>query len=112
MLMLRRLIIPLMIGVTLVAGAGVAGADPTNDGYLAQLRALGFTWPPDYDDSMVGMGYIICDDLTLGWTPEQISQQVHATLDPRGVTYGQVESMVRLAHSTYCPTHRCWFGEC
>jgi Protein of unknown function (DUF732) len=109
---LARLTLPVMLGVALVAGTGVAAADATNDGYLAQLRALGFTWPPEYDDSMIGMGYLICDDLTLGWTPDQISGQVHADLDARGVTFGQVSSMVHLAHQTYCPDHRCWFGEC
>ena len=47
---LARLIIPMMAGAALVTGAAVATADPADDAYLAQLRSLGFTWPPDHDD--------------------------------------------------------------
>jgi len=102
----------MVAGAALFTSAAIATADPTNDGYLAQLRAAGFTWPPDHDPALIGMAQIICDDLGWGWTPEQIAQDVHANLDQRGVAFGQVSYMVSLAHSTYCATQRCWAPHC
>jgi hypothetical protein len=107
-----RLTIPMMVGAALVTSAAIATADAADDAYLAQLRALGFTWPPDHDAALTGMGRLICDDLVSGWTYDQIAQQIHAVLDPRNVTFGDVGSMVSLAHSTYCPIWRCWTANC
>ncbi|MGB8391671.1 MAG: DUF732 domain-containing protein [Mycobacterium sp.] len=101
-----------MAGAALVPGAAIATADPADDAYLAQLRALGFTWPPDHDDALTGVGRLICDDLGWGWTYEQIAGQIHSVLDPRNVTYGDIASMVSVAHSTYCPNQRCWAAHC
>jgi hypothetical protein len=109
---LARLIVPLMAGAALVTGAPIAAASPLDDAYLAQLRGVGFTWPPEHDPSLIGMGWLICDDLGWGWTYDQIADQVHATLDARGVSYGQVQAMVGIAHSTYCPNQRCWAPHC
>jgi hypothetical protein len=108
---LARLTIPIMVGAALVTSAAIATAD-ADDAYLAQLRSLGFTWPPDHDAALTGMGRLICDDLGWGWTYDAIAQHVHATLDPRNVTLGDVHSMVSLAHSTYCPNQRCWAPHC
>ena len=36
----------------------------------------------------------------------------HATLDPRNVAFGEVRSIVRIAHATYCATQRCWAPHC
>jgi hypothetical protein len=109
---LARLAISIMAGAALLTSAAIATADATNDAYLAQLRAIGFTWPPDHDAALIGMAQLICDDLGWGWTPDQIAQHVHANLDARGVTFGDVQSMVGLAHSTYCPNQRCWAPHC
>jgi hypothetical protein len=109
---LARLIVPLMAGAALVTGAPSAAASPLDDAYLAQLRGVGFTWPPEHDASLIGMGWLICDDLGWGWTPDHIAQHVHANLDPDGITLGQVGSMVNLAHSTYCANQRCWAPHC
>jgi hypothetical protein len=109
---LARLTIPMMAGAALLTSAAIATADPADDAYLAQLRTLGFTWPPDHDAALTGMGRLICDDLFMGWTYDQIAQHVHATLDPRNVTFGDVRSMVSLAHTTYCPDWRCWTAQC
>jgi hypothetical protein len=109
---LTRLSVPVMVGAALVTTGAIATADPTNDAYLAQLQGLGFTWPPGHDEAIIGMADLICDDLGWGWTPDHIAQHVHANLDERGVTYGQVASMVNLAHSTYCPNQRCWAAHC
>lgn len=109
---LTRLAVLVTGGAALLASAGVAAADPLDDAYLAQLRAQGFSWPPEHDAALTGMGRLICDDLGWGWTYDQIAQSVHATLDPRNVTFGDVHSMVALAHSTYCPLQRCWTDHC
>src|SRR5262249_55175055 len=61
---LATLTIPIM-AAALVTDAAVAAADPINDTYLAQLRGLGFNWPPEHDGALIGMALLICDDL--GW---------------------------------------------
>ena len=109
---LARLAVPMMLGAAMVTGAASAGANPTDDAYLAQLRGLGFTWPDGHEEALIGMAYLICDDLGWGWTHDRIAQQVHANLDPDSVQFGQVESMVNLAHSTYCANQRCWAPHC
>lgn len=109
---LARLTIPMMVGAALVTNAAIATADATNDAYLAQLRDFGFTWPPGHEEALIGMAHLICDDIGWGWTPDQIAQQIHANLDPDNVMFGQVTSMVSLAHSTYCPNQRCWAAHC
>jgi hypothetical protein len=108
----RWLAVPITVAAALITCAPVASADPVNDAYLAHLRALGFTWPPDHDAALIGMALLVCDDLGWGWTPDQISQHVHANLDPRSVGFGDVTSMVGLAHATYCPNQRCWAPHC
>jgi hypothetical protein len=109
---LARLTVPMMLGAALITGAASAAANPTDDAYLAQLRGYGFTWPPGHEEALIGMAYLICDDLGWGWTPDHIAQHVHANLDPDGITLGQVGSMVNLAHSTYCANQRCWAPHC
>jgi hypothetical protein len=101
---LAGLTVPMMIGAAVVTNAGIAAADPANDAYLAQLRGLGFSWPPGHEDALIGTAFLICDDLWWGWTPDQIAQHVHANLDPRKVTLGDITSMVNVARATYCPT--------
>jgi hypothetical protein len=109
---LATLTVPIMAGAALVTGAAIAAADPTNDAYLAQLRAIGFSWPAGHEEALIGMAHLICDDLGWGWTGDQIAQHVHANLDSDGVTYGDVANMVNVAHSTYCPNQRCWAPHC
>lgn len=109
---LTRVSIPIIAGAALVTGAGIATADPLDDAYLAQLRAIGFTWPPEHDAALIGVGRLVCDDLAWGWTYDTIADHIHANLDPRNVTFGELRSMVSLAHSTYCPNLRCWHAEC
>lgn len=107
-----RIAVPLMTGVALLGSTAVATADAADDMYLAQLRAAGFSWPPDHDEALMGMGRLICDDIGWGWTYDQIAQSIHETLDPRKVAFGEVHSMVSLAHSTYCPLQQCWSAHC
>jgi len=109
---LAMLAVPMMAGAALITNAAISTADPTNDAYLAQLRAVGFNWPLGHEEALIGMAHLICDDLGWGWTPQQIADHVHATLDPRNITLGQVGSMVNLARSTYCANQRCWAPHC
>ena len=109
---LVRLTVPIVAGAALISSAAIAAADPRDDAYLAQLRAVGLTWPPGHDEAIIGMAHLICDDLGWGWTPQQIANHVHANLDPAGASLLDVGSMVNLARSTYCPNQRCWAPHC
>jgi len=100
---LARLTVPVTVGAALVANAAIATADPTDDAYLAQLRGVGFTWPPEHDQGLIGMGHIVCDELRWGWTPDQIAHDLHSILDQRTVHFGQTTAMVNIAHASYCP---------
>ncbi len=106
--LLARLTIPMMAGAALISSAGIASATtPADDAYLAQLRAVGLTWPAGADEALIGEAHLICYDLTWGWTPQEIADDVHARLDNKGVTLLDVGTMVNAAHSTYCPGNVC-----
>ncbi len=92
-----------MVGAALVSSAAIATANPTDDAYFAQLRALGLTWPANSDEAMIGVAHLICYDLGWGWQPQQIADDIHANLDSKGVSLLDVGSMVNLAHSTCYP---------
>src|ERR1700722_3655993 len=100
---LAALTVPALAGAALLTSAAIATADPTNDAYLAQLRALGVNFPPDRDEAVIAVAHLICYDKRWGYTPDAIAQDVHNTLAPRGVSLGDATSMVGLAQSTYCP---------
>jgi hypothetical protein len=104
---LVRLTIPMMAGAALVTSPAIATANPDDDAYLAQLRAIGFTFPPNSDHALIGVAHLVCYDLTWGWTPQQIADDIHANLDQKGVTLGDVGSIVNIAHNTYCPGNVC-----
>jgi Protein of unknown function (DUF732) len=100
---LARFAAPFMVGVALVSTASIAAADAADPAFLAQMRALGFTWPPNEDGDILLMAHHICADRWNGWSSQQIADDVHNTLGPRGINFGDVTSMVNLAVSTYCP---------
>jgi hypothetical protein len=104
---LARLTLPMMAGAALISSAANATATPADDAYLAQLRALGLTWPPKADEALIGEAHLVCYDLTWGWTPQQIADDIHAHLDARGVSLLEVGGLVNAAHSTYCPGNVC-----
>ncbi|EUA38277.1 hypothetical protein I549_3656 [Mycobacterium avium subsp. avium 2285 (R)] len=66
-----------MIGAVLVGGAGIAAATPQDDAYLAQLRAAGLTWPPKTEEALIAEAHDVCYDLTWGWTPQQIADDLN-----------------------------------
>jgi Protein of unknown function (DUF732) len=104
---LARVAVPMMVGAALVSSAAIATADPRDDAYLAQLRAVGLTWPPTTEEALIGEAHYICYELTWGWQPQQIADNIHANLDAKGVTLLDVGTMVNAAHSTYCPGNVC-----
>ena len=104
---LTRLAIPMMAGAALLGSAAMANANPADDTYLAKLRAVGLTWPPQTEAALIAEAHLICDDLTWGWTPQQIADDIHSRLDAKGVTLLDVGTMVNAAHSTYCPGNVC-----
>jgi hypothetical protein len=104
---LARLTIPMMVGAALVSSAAIATANPDDDAYLAQLRAAGLTWPPNTEHALIAEAHDVCYDLTWGWTPQQIADDLHADLDKRSITLLDVGSLVNAAHRTYCPGNVC-----
>jgi hypothetical protein len=104
---LARVVIPVMAGAALVSSAGIASATPADDAYLAQLRAVGLTWPPNTEEALIGEAHLICYDLTWGWTPQEIADDIKPRLQNKGVTLLDVGTMVNAAHSTYCPGNVC-----
>ena len=69
--------------------------------------AVGLTWPPTTEEALIGEAHYICYELTWGWQPQQIADNIHANLDAKGVTLLDVGTMVNAAHSTYCPGNVC-----
>lgn len=104
---LATLAIPPLTAAALLASPAIATATPADDAYLAQLRAVGLSWPPNTEEALIGEAHLICYDLTWGWTPQQIADDIHAHLNARGVTLLDVGTMVNAAHSTYCPGNVC-----
>ena len=105
--LLARLTIPMMAGAALVSSAAIATATPADDAYLAKLSAVGLTWPPNADEALIGEAHLICYDLTWGWQPQQIADDIHDHLNKRGVTLLDVGTMVDAAHKIYCPGNVC-----
>jgi Protein of unknown function (DUF732) len=94
----------MMAGAALVTSAAIATADAHDDAFIARMHALGFTWPPAQDPDVINMAHQICHDRWNGYTPDSIAQDIHSTLGGRGITFGDVTSMVSLTESFYCPS--------
>ena len=86
--------IPMMAGAALVSSAAIANATPQDDVYLAKLRAVGLTWPPSSEEALIGEAHLICYDLSWGWRPQQIADDIHDHMNKRGVTLLDVGTMV------------------
>jgi hypothetical protein len=105
---LAALAIPMMAGAALVGNAATASANtPADDAYLAKLRAVGLTWPPNAEEALIGEAHLICYDLSWGWAPQVIADDIHDHMNKRGVTLLDVGTMVDAAHSIYCPGNNC-----
>jgi hypothetical protein len=104
---LARLTVPVMAGAALAGSAAIATATPQDDAYLANLSAVGLTWPPNAQEALIGEAHLICYDLTWGWQPQTIADDIHDHLNKRGVTLLDVGTMVDAAHKIYCPGNVC-----
>jgi hypothetical protein len=104
---LAGLTIAMMAGTALASSTAIATASPQDDAYLAQLHAIGLTWPPKTDEALIAEAHDVCYDLTWGWTPQQIADDLHSRLDPKGVTLLDIGGLVNAAHQTYCPGNVC-----
>ena len=104
---LARIVVPVMVAAAVLSSPGIAAATPQDDAYLAQLRAVGLTWPPRTEEALIAEAHDVCYDLTWGWSPQQIADDLHARLDTKGVTLLDVGSLVNAAHSIYCPGDVC-----
>lgn len=100
---LARLSVPMMVGAALLTSAAIAAADAADDAFLAHMHGLGFTWPAGDDGHIILMAHHICADRWNGWSSQQIADDVHNTLGPQGINFGDVTSMVNLSVATYCP---------
>jgi Protein of unknown function (DUF732) len=105
---LVRLAIPTMAGAALVSGAAIANATTAQDNaYLAQLHAVGLTWPASSEEALIGEAHLICYDLQWAWQPQTIADDIHDHMNKRGVTLQDVGTMVDAAHKIYCPGNQC-----
>jgi Protein of unknown function (DUF732) len=104
--LLPMLAVPVMAGAALVSSAAIATANPQDDAYLNQLRAVGLSWPPGKEEALIGEAHLICYDLTWGWTPQEIANDINAHMNQRGLLL-DIGTMVNAAHSTYCPGNVC-----
>jgi hypothetical protein len=100
---LARVSIPLTALAALFSSVAIATANPADDEYLAQLRAVGLSWPPNTEQALIGVGHLVCYDLSWDWQPQQIADEIHANLTPKGIPLVDVGTMVNAAHASYCP---------
>ena len=104
---LARIGTPLMVGAVLLCTAGTASAITPHDvDFMNRMRALGFTWPSPQDDAdVVNMGHQICIDRWNGFSQDALAQDIHNSLGPKGVNFGDVTSMINLSEEMFCPYH-------
>jgi hypothetical protein len=102
-----RLAILATAGAALLSSAGVAKASPQDDAYLAALRGVGLHWTPDTQPGLIKEAHDVCYNLTWGWTPQQIANDLEARLGAQGVTGVEAATMVNAAHRIYCPGNVC-----
>jgi hypothetical protein len=94
-------------GAALIGSAGVANASPQDDAYLAALRGVGLHWTPGTQPGLIQEAHDVCYNLTWGWTPQRIANDLEARLGGQGVTGAEAATMVNAAHRIYCPGNVC-----
>ena len=63
---LIRITVPALVGAALATSAPIASADPVSDGYLAQLRAAGLSWPPGHEGALIGIQAVVLNGAVIG----------------------------------------------
>jgi hypothetical protein len=91
------------LAVALLGAPGsvpAAHADATDDAFIAALRAHGITH--DSANSEIAAGHLVCHQLDMGKTQEQIATDVmsSSTLDGDNAGY-----FVAIAERAYCPQY-------
>ena len=83
-----------------LGSAPAAHADATDDAFIAALRSHGITH--DSAHSAVAAGHLVCHQLDMGKTQEQIATDVmsSSTLDGDNAGY-----FVAIAERAYCPQY-------
>ena len=104
---LAALTMPLMAGAALMSSAAIANASPDDDAYLAALRAAGISWQPRTEEALIAQAHLICYQLNSGRTPQQVADDIHASLNAKTLSWLDIGAMVNAAHSTYCPGNAC-----
>jgi hypothetical protein len=94
-------------GAALIGSAGAANASPQDDSYLAALRGVGLSWTPDTQAGLIQEAHDVCYNLTWGWRPQRIANDLQARLGAQGVTEAEAATMVNAAHRIYCPGNVC-----
>jgi Protein of unknown function (DUF732) len=94
-------------GAAWLGSAGVANASPQDDAYLAALHGVGLHWTPDTQPGLIQEAHDVCYNLTWGWTPQRIANDLEARLGAQGVTGVEAATMVNAAHRIYCPGNVC-----
>jgi hypothetical protein len=101
---LARLSMPIVVVAVMVGNAAISAAiTPHDQEFLNRMRGLGFVWPPPEDADVVNMGHQICIDRWNGMTPDQLAQDIHNNLSPKGVNFTDTTAMISLAESMFCP---------
>jgi hypothetical protein len=83
-----------------LVSAPAAHADATDDAFIAALRAHGITH--DSPHSAISAGHLVCHQLDMGKTQEQVATDVmsSSTLDGDNAGY-----FVAIAERAYCPQY-------
>lgn len=92
-----------LLAVTLVgslAAAPTAHADPTDSAFIAALHARGIT--NESAQSAIAAGHLVCHQLDMGKTQEQIATDVMNSSRLDGASAGY---FVAVAERAYCPQY-------
>jgi Protein of unknown function (DUF732) len=83
-----------------LGSAPVAHADATDDAFVAALRSHGITH--DSAQSAIAAGHLVCHQLDMGKTQEQIATDVMSSSGMDGANSGY---FVAVAERAYCPQY-------
>jgi Protein of unknown function (DUF732) len=92
-----------LIGVTVIAAAPPASADPADDQYLHILQQHGLGWPSGQDQMMIDVGHAVCTDWASGDTMKQLATDVQKAT---GLSSNGSGTIIGAATAAYCPEFR------
>jgi Protein of unknown function (DUF732) len=92
-----------LAGVAVIATAGTASADQSDDTYLHTLQQHGLAWPPGSDQMMINAGHAVCQDWVAGDTMAQTLSDVKKAT---GLSNNGSGTIIGAATANYCPEFR------